>query len=93
MHERFDARMQGFVSAGRLCSRCRCALLRMAAGAIVLVSVLAAGGRADTIVLKNGKRIVALSVVEDGDKIRYETAAGQLTLPRSIVEPLCQSSA
>jgi tetratricopeptide (TPR) repeat protein len=58
----------------------------MAAAGIVLVSVLAAGSRADTIVLKNGKRIVALSVVEDGDKIRYETAAGQLTLPRSIVD-------
>jgi tetratricopeptide (TPR) repeat protein len=58
----------------------------MAAAAIALVSVLAAGSRADTIVLKNGKRIVALSVVEDGDKIRYETAAGQLTLPRSIVD-------
>jgi tetratricopeptide (TPR) repeat protein len=54
--------------------------------AIALASVLAAGGRADTIVLKNGKRIVALSVVEDGDKIRYETAAGQLTLPRSMVD-------
>ena len=51
-----------------------------------LSSVLAAGGRADTIVLKNGKRIVALSVVEDGDKIRYETAAGELSLPRSIVD-------
>lgn len=48
--------------------------------------MVAAGGRADTIVLKNGKRIVALSVVEDGDKIRYETAAGELSLPKSIVD-------
>jgi tetratricopeptide (TPR) repeat protein len=48
--------------------------------------VLASAGRADTIVLKNGKRIVALSVVEDGDKVRYETAAGQLSLPKSIVD-------
>ncbi len=60
--------------------------LRVAAVVIVLGSVLAVGGRADTIVLKNGKRIVALSVVEDGDKIRYETAAGQLSLPKSIVD-------
>ncbi|HEX3117791.1 MAG TPA: hypothetical protein VHP80_01770, partial [Candidatus Acidoferrum sp.] len=52
----------------------------------VLGSMVAAGGRADTIVLKNGKRIVALSVVEDGDKIRYETAAGELSLPKSIVD-------
>jgi tetratricopeptide (TPR) repeat protein len=60
--------------------------LRAAAGVAVLGSVLAVGGRADTIVLKNGKRIVALSVTEDGDKIRYETAAGQLSLPKSIVD-------
>ena len=63
-----------------------CALLRVAAGVAALGSVLAVDGRADTIVLKNGKRIVALSVVEDGDKIRYETAAGQLSLPKSIVD-------
>ena len=63
-----------------------CALLRVAAGVAALGSVLAASGWADTIVLKNGKRIVALSVVEDGDKIRYETAAGQLSLPKSIVD-------
>src|SRR5580658_3289903 len=40
----------------------------------------------DTIVLKNGRRIVALSAVEDGDKIRYETAAGELSLPKSMVD-------
>src|SRR5580704_9383482 len=83
MHERFDARSRGFVSDYRLGV---CALLRMAAVAMALASVLAVAARADTIVLKNGKRIVALSVVEDGDKIHYETAAGQLSLPRSIVD-------
>jgi tetratricopeptide (TPR) repeat protein len=46
----------------------------------------AGGARADTIVLKNGKRIAALSVTQDGDKIRYETSAGTLTLPRTIVD-------
>jgi Tfp pilus assembly protein PilF len=40
----------------------------------------------DTIVLKNGRRIVALAVVEEGDKVRYQTAAGDLTLPKSIVD-------
>jgi hypothetical protein len=30
---------------------------------------------ADTIVLKNGRRIVADSVVVEGDKVRYLTAA------------------
>src|SRR5208282_5711105 len=42
--------------------------------------------RADTIVLKNGRRIVAFNVVEDGDKVRYETTAGQLSIPKSIVD-------
>ncbi len=41
---------------------------------------------ADTIVLKNGKRVPALTVVEDGDKVRYQTSAGELTLPKSIVD-------
>jgi tetratricopeptide (TPR) repeat protein len=83
MHERFDVRIRRFVSDFRPGG---CALLRIAAVALAFGSVVAAGSRADTIVLKNGKRIVALSVVEDGDKIRYETAAGQLSLPRSIVD-------
>jgi predicted negative regulator of RcsB-dependent stress response len=40
---------------------------------------------ADTIVLKNGRRIVAVNVVEEGDHVRYETDAGVLSLPKSIV--------
>jgi tetratricopeptide (TPR) repeat protein len=40
----------------------------------------------DTIVLKNGRRIAALSAVEEGDKVRYLTSAGELTLPKSIVD-------
>src|SRR5271163_2486956 len=46
----------------------------------------AATVRADTIVLKNGRRIVALNVKEEGDKVTYETAAGELSLPKSIVD-------
>src|SRR6266850_7253761 len=41
---------------------------------------------ADTIVLKNGRRILALSAYEDGDKVRYLTSAGELSLPKSIVD-------
>ena len=41
---------------------------------------------ADTIVLKNGRRIVADNVVVDGDKVRYLTAAGELALPKSMVD-------
>jgi len=56
---------------------------------LVLAAALLCGAsstQADTIVLKNGKRIIALSVTQDGDKIHYETAAGTLTLPRAIVD-------
>src|SRR5215469_5919319 len=83
MHGRLDGRRPGFVS---LNCAVVCVFLRVAAVGLALGSVLVGGSRADTIVLKNGKRIVALSVVEDGDKIRYETAAGQLSLPKSIVD-------
>jgi tetratricopeptide (TPR) repeat protein len=40
----------------------------------------------DTIVLKNGRRITALSITQEGEKITYETAAGTLSIPRSIVD-------
>jgi tetratricopeptide (TPR) repeat protein len=56
-------------------------------GWLMLVACAAsAEARADQIVLKNGRKILAYNVVEDGDKIRYETAAGQLSLPKSIVD-------
>ena len=42
--------------------------------------------RADKIVLKNGRKILAYNVVEVGDKIQYETAAGTLAIPKSIVD-------
>src|ERR1700737_2021349 len=42
--------------------------------------------QADKIVLKNGRKIIAANVVEEGDKVRYETSAGQLTLPKSIID-------
>ncbi len=56
--------------------------------ALLLAGMLLTAGaaRADKIVLKNGRKIVAYNVVEDGDKVRYETAAGQLALPKSIVD-------
>jgi len=54
----------------------------------LIVGVLAAATTAcaDKIVLKNGQKILASNVVEDGDKVRCETSAGQLTLPKSIVD-------
>jgi len=53
---------------------------------LACVLMLAGAARADRIVLKNGRKIIASNVVEDGDKIRYETSAGQLALPKSIVD-------
>ncbi len=52
------------------------------------VALLSVSGRAagDTIVLKNGRRIVALSAVEEGAKVKYLTSAGELSLPKSIVD-------
>jgi tetratricopeptide (TPR) repeat protein len=47
---------------------------------------LAASTLGDTIVLKNGRRITALSVTQAGDKISYETPSGTLSLPRSMVD-------
>ena len=55
----------------------------LAAGLCLLA---AKNARADTIVLKNGRRIEALSVEVQGDKVRYLTAAGELALPKSIVD-------
>ncbi len=52
---------------GRLISRRRNCILFLCA-ALLAISARAA---ADTIVLKNGRRIVALSVVEEGDKVKY----------------------
>ena len=52
------------------------------------VALLSMSGRAaaDTIVLKNGRRIAALLVVEEGEKVKYLTSAGELSLPKSIVD-------
>src|SRR6267142_7031629 len=54
--------------------------------AFVALLFLSARAAADTIVLKNGRRILALSAYEDGDKVRYLTSAGELSLPKSIVD-------
>jgi hypothetical protein len=50
------------------------------------VLILCGPARGDTIVLKNGRRIIAANVVEEGDKVRYQTSAGELSLPKSIVD-------
>src|SRR5437899_6136651 len=54
--------------------------------AVVALAAMCQRAAADTIVLKNGRRIIAFSVVVEGDKVRYQTSAGELTLPKSIVD-------
>ena len=55
-------------------SICACALLAVASCAA-----------ADTIVLKNGRRIEAANVTDDGAHVTYQTSAGELSLPKEIV--------
>jgi tetratricopeptide (TPR) repeat protein len=64
------------ISACRIRSVLLCAALVAMSGLSV----------ADTIVLKNGRRITALSAFEEGDKVKYLTSAGELSLPKSIVD-------
>src|SRR6267154_4865403 len=54
--------------------------------ALGLSLLVAREARADTIVLKNGRRMAAISVAVEGDKVRYLTSAGELALPKSIVD-------
>jgi tetratricopeptide (TPR) repeat protein len=68
-------------------------IARAFVGGALLLLAAAVGRAADTIVLKNGRRIVALSVTQDGDKVRYQTSAGELSLPKSIVDHIETGSA
>lgn len=52
-------------------------------GAIVLAVGVSAS--ADTIVLKNGHKIVASNVTQDAQHVSYETPAGRMTIPKAIV--------
>jgi len=52
----------------------------------VALAVSASAAAADTIVLKNGRRIVAENVTDDGTRVTYQTPSGQLSIPKSIVD-------
>ncbi|MCL4522546.1 MAG: peptidase MA family metallohydrolase [Acidobacteria bacterium] len=51
-----------------------------------LLCVLALPVLADTIVLKSGRRISATNVVEEGDRIYFETPSGRLSFAKSAVQ-------
>jgi tetratricopeptide (TPR) repeat protein len=59
--------------------------VRHAAPIASLLLLVVSSAAADTIVLRNGRRIVASNVTEDGDRVRYETPAGSMSIPKSIV--------
>ncbi len=54
---------------------------------------LCATARADTIVLKNGRQIIAAGVIRENGKVTYETPAGRLSLPESMVAEIRKDSA
>jgi tetratricopeptide (TPR) repeat protein len=53
--------------------------------AVLLLLAVSSSAAADTIVLKNGRRIVAENVTEDATHVTYQTPAGELSIPKSIV--------
>jgi tetratricopeptide (TPR) repeat protein len=59
--------------------------VRRAAPLATFLLLFVCSASADTIVLKNGRRIVASNVVDDGEHVSYETSAGRFSLPKSIV--------
>ena len=59
--------------------------MRFAVPAALLLLLAVSAASADTIVLKNGRRIVASNVVEANGRVSCETPAGELAIPQSIV--------
>jgi tetratricopeptide (TPR) repeat protein len=53
--------------------------------AVWLALAISSSAAADTIVLKNGRRIVADDVTEGSGHVTCQTPAGQLSIPKSIV--------
>ena len=60
--------------------------MRFAASLALLALLSASPLAADTIVLKNGRKIQAANVVQSADRVTYQTPAGEMSLPKSIVE-------
>ncbi|HXU48997.1 MAG TPA: tetratricopeptide repeat protein [Candidatus Binatia bacterium] len=55
--------------------------------AIFIGAAFCAGtSQADTIVLKNGRKIAAADIVESDGKVTYQTPAGEMSIPESIVD-------
>jgi tetratricopeptide (TPR) repeat protein len=59
--------------------------MRLLRPSIVALLLTVSSAKADTIVLKNGRRIVAENVTEDASHVTYQTPAGQMSIPKSVV--------
>ena len=53
---------------------------------LCLASAISGGLSADTIYLKNGRKIIASHVTTENGQVSYETSAGRLSLPLTIVD-------
>lgn len=60
--------------------------MRFAFRILIALCLCAGVAAADVIVLKSGRRITATNVIEEGDRVYYETRAGRLSFPKSAVE-------
>jgi hypothetical protein len=60
---------------------------------LCLAGVIPGIASADTIYLKNGRKITASNVVQENGKVSYETSAGHLSLPASIVDRVVRDAA
>jgi tetratricopeptide (TPR) repeat protein len=61
--------------------------------AVCFVCAIPGTVSADTIYLKNGRKITASNVVEENGQVSYETSAGRLSLPASIVDKVVHDAA
>jgi len=59
--------------------------MRLLAPTLVTLWLAVSSAAADTIVLKNGRRIIADNVTEDASHVTYQTPAGQMSIPKSMV--------
>lgn len=60
---------------------------------LCLTGALAVSASADTIYLKNGRKITATHVTQENGQVTYETQAGFLSLPVSIVDHVVREAA
>ncbi len=61
--------------------------------ALCFVCAIPGTASADTIYLKNGRKITASNVIQENGQVSYETSAGRLSLPASIIDKVVHDTA